>query len=159
MLRKITGLSLLLALGGLLGCGGGLKSVEGLVTLDGKPVEGATVTFSPEGGGQDAFGVTDSGGKFTLRTVNQSGAKPGNYKVTVVKNKAIADPSAVPKPGSPDYTKMQPLKKGAGPGMPMPPGGAPKSELPAKYASLSSTPFTVKIPPDTSPVKLDMTSK
>jgi len=38
-------------LGGLLvafiGCGTGLKSVEGVVTMDGKPVDGASVAFVP----------------------------------------------------------------------------------------------------------------
>ena len=54
------------------GCGGGTANVSGVVTLDGKPVEGATVTFTPDskdGGGVGAsYGKTDAQGRFSLRT-------------------------------------------------------------------------------------------
>src|SRR5262245_1264000 len=108
MIRKITGLMVVFALGGVVGCGGGLKSVEGLVTLDGVPVEGASVSFTPEGEGQPAFGVTDSNGKFVLQTINKAGANPGTYKVTVTKTKPvkISDPKSMT-PDSPEYKAMK----------------------------------------------------
>lgn len=69
------------------GCGGGASSVSGVVTLDGKPVEGATVTFNPVGGGGlgSSTGKTGPDGRYTLRTVaaDKPGAAPGNHKVSI----------------------------------------------------------------------------
>jgi hypothetical protein len=80
-------LAALLALAG--GCGRGgpeLVPVRGTVTLDGKPVEGASVTFIPQFPGQPALGSTDARGKFTLKThPHGNGAMPGTHKATVRK--------------------------------------------------------------------------
>ena len=52
------------------GCGGDtppLGQVTGTVTLDGKPVDGATIQFEPTTSGlPTAFGRTDSQGKYEL---------------------------------------------------------------------------------------------
>jgi hypothetical protein len=74
------------------GCQGQLSKVEGIVMLDGKPLEGATVTFVPEGGrGRSASGLTGSDGVFHLTTFNTGdGALPGTYKVTVTLHEALA---------------------------------------------------------------------
>lgn len=71
------------------------QPVEGTLTLDGKPVEGATVTFVPvvEGQGASATGITDAGGRFTLTVVDTTrgratpggGTVPGDYFVGVMK--------------------------------------------------------------------------
>jgi hypothetical protein len=56
------------------------EKVEGVVTLDGQPVPGATVTFVPVVGssGASATGTTDSEGKYELTAVGAgSGAQPG----------------------------------------------------------------------------------
>jgi len=54
----------------ILGCGGDtptLGKVTGTVTLDGKPVEGATIQFEPVSSGlPTAFGRTDAAGKYEL---------------------------------------------------------------------------------------------
>ncbi|MDR2643417.1 MAG: hypothetical protein LBC74_11560 [Planctomycetaceae bacterium] len=60
--------------------------VEGVVFVDGLPMEGVNVTFSPrQPQGYSAGGVTDAAGKFKLTTggapVN-SGALSGEYNVT-----------------------------------------------------------------------------
>src|SRR5436305_14453351 len=59
----------------------------GVVTLDGKPVDGAQVVLVPAG--QEitgASGVTDSSGRFSLRAYpEKDGAIPGEYKVQVSK--------------------------------------------------------------------------
>ena len=74
---------------GLTGCGGGGAPVSGVVTLDGKPVEGATVSFTPESGDGDglggSYGKTDAQGRYTLRTVAQDkpGAAVGKHRVTI----------------------------------------------------------------------------
>src|SRR4030095_13749456 len=60
---------------------------KGIVTLDGKPVDGAQVILVPDkGGNTGAFGTTDSGGWFSLRAYDEKeGAIPGAYKVQVSK--------------------------------------------------------------------------
>jgi prepilin-type processing-associated H-X9-DG protein len=62
-------------------------SVSGHVTLDGQPVEGATVVFTPtEQGGRVAKGATDATGRFALKSSETGdGAKPGTYRVSVSK--------------------------------------------------------------------------
>ena len=74
------------------GCGRAgpkVEFVEGTVLLDGEPVTGADVGFSPVAGGLVAYGRTDSAGKFRLTTSQGGkrlgGAPVGDYAVTVVK--------------------------------------------------------------------------
>ena len=83
------------------GCGGGSKGiptnyVEGFVTLDGSPVEGAHVTFIPSAAdGKTAGGYADVTGKYTLTSDDgepQKGALEGEYKVTVVKMAKTTEP-------------------------------------------------------------------
>lgn len=79
--------------------------VSGVVTYQGKPVEGAQVALVPRDSGTPASGVidsdsapearaargvTDANGKFTVKTyfnpeVDAAGARPGEYTVTVTK--------------------------------------------------------------------------
>src|SRR5437762_8177513 len=67
------------------GCSGNV-GIKGKVTLDGQPVEGASVQFVPVDGGRPAFGTTDASGVFTLSTIKQGdGTSKGEYKVTVTK--------------------------------------------------------------------------
>jgi hypothetical protein len=67
------------------GCGGGPVPVRGTVTLDGKPMAGATVTFLPEdAAGRQATATTAEDGSFHLTTLApRDGAMPGAYKVVV----------------------------------------------------------------------------
>ena len=82
------------------GCPGGgevldTDYVEGLVTLDGEPVPGATVTFRPvvEGQGVSATGITDASGVYKLTAVGTgeataeagAGTLAGEYYVGVLK--------------------------------------------------------------------------
>src|SRR5262249_36492736 len=47
--------------------------VKGVVTLDGNPVQGATVTFIPDGrSGQSATGITQEDGSFRLTTLKEN---------------------------------------------------------------------------------------
>lgn len=72
------------------GCGK-YAPVEGVVTLDGQPLAGATVMFIPtetspgRGGPRQANALTDGEGRFRLETVNKTGAIPATYKVMVSK--------------------------------------------------------------------------
>lgn len=81
------------------GCGGSkLKTafVEGVVKLDGSPVEGAIVTFSPVAGGTGvmATGVTDAQGRYLLTSEQgggvDKGAVAGAYEVGIVKSENVA---------------------------------------------------------------------
>ena len=82
------------------GCGGGAEvpdtaPVSGVITLDGAPVEGANVTFTPSSQDPEAkpaYGTTDANGKYTLATTvpggKADGAVPGKHRITVTKIKA-----------------------------------------------------------------------
>src|SRR5262245_11610288 len=79
------------------GCGNqrGPVPISGTVTLDGEPVEGATVTFHTVGTdkeGKPATGETDKSGTFRLRTGTDDGVRPGEYKVVIIKS-ILADPN------------------------------------------------------------------
>ncbi|WP_417385005.1 carboxypeptidase regulatory-like domain-containing protein [Gimesia sp.] len=70
------------------GCGSGeetppLAEVSGTVTIDGKPVSGASVIFEPKFQAASASGGTDKDGKFTLMYGDISGAAIGDYIVRV----------------------------------------------------------------------------
>jgi len=78
------------------GCGGGgsglqVEFVEGVVTLDGNPLAGASVMFMPadtSGGTEAASGTSDGSGRYMLSSMNGDpgkGAVMGNYVVTVSK--------------------------------------------------------------------------
>jgi hypothetical protein len=83
----------------LAGCSDGKPTtvpVTGEVIYKNAPVEGAEVTFAPDGGAL-AQGITDAAGKFTLRTfADGDGAIPGNHRVTVVKN--VSEPTTPENP-------------------------------------------------------------
>lgn len=70
-----------------LGCGPSgpeIAPVEGTVTLDDKPLEGALVMFYPEAGGRPAAGRTDADGYYELQySQGRTGALPGNHDVTI----------------------------------------------------------------------------
>jgi hypothetical protein len=68
------------------GCGNqNLSKVDGVVTLDGVPLSGATVSFMPVEQGRSASGLTDGNGYFRLSTFRtDDGALAGDYRVIVV---------------------------------------------------------------------------
>src|SRR5258708_2370379 len=102
--RRVYALVVLLVAGAAAGCGSKTSKVEGVVTLDGTPVQGATVIFVPETGDRQASGQTDADGVFHLTTFNTGdGAVPGTYKVTVSKTSAVvSDPGGTATPDNPE---------------------------------------------------------
>lgn len=83
------------------GCSGPSKApmeyVEGVVTLDGTPVEKAFVTFSPKtpGTGEGASGYTDARGVYKLSSGSgapEKGTTPGEYTITVTKYESVPLP-------------------------------------------------------------------
>jgi hypothetical protein len=63
--------------------------VEGVVTFNGAPLEGAGVLFLPPTG-PFAMGTTDAEGHFTLTTANHDGALIGEHRVTITKAQTTA---------------------------------------------------------------------
>ncbi len=140
----------LLALIGLLGCGdsGGpsVQYVEGLVTLDGAPIEGVSVSFSPvkPDAGTPAVGTTDAKGVFRLTAVQ--GGKPGGgtgvgeYQVTFSKIKA-GGLSSVTSSTDPNYGKEDLTQRRQ----------ATQAEyiVPQKYGTAATSGFKVTVKPGT----------
>jgi hypothetical protein len=156
---RLVGLTVLLFAGA--GCDGRRAPVpvSGTVTLDGKPVEGAIVTFHLVGDdkeGRAVTGRTDETGTFRLTTGNEPGARPGEYKVVIVKN-VLAGPK-VKMPDFPDTPEGRNQrehflwKQFGDDQLPY------RNVLPDRYADLKTTPLTCKVPGD-GPVHFPLTSK
>ena len=112
---------------------------EGVVTLDGSPVDGATVTFLADAGSHHATATTDASGKFALRAFSEkSGAVAGSYKVEVNKT-IVSDGSS----GGGDGESEVVVSFG----------------LPHKYASITTSELTCVIPEaGATDIKLELTS-
>ncbi|MCL2005158.1 MAG: carboxypeptidase-like regulatory domain-containing protein [Planctomycetaceae bacterium] len=93
-MRTLTLFTLSIALLLHAGCGGqhnpyDTALVEGFVTLNGEPIEGVNVIFTPRGQTMAAGGITEGNGRFVLTTAAApagSGAEPGEYDVTFSKS-------------------------------------------------------------------------
>src|SRR5262245_14895026 len=132
------------------GCGGKYKPVpvSGVVTLDGKPVEGATVFFYAVGDareGRPAQGSTNKDGEFNLSTLGTNdGALRGEYKVVIHKyvptlpNLKIPDfPNTVDgKAARDDFMYKHFMAKGIQPF---------KNSLPERYSDTNKTTLTCKV--------------
>jgi hypothetical protein len=112
------------------GCGRTSRRPEtfpggGVVTLDGKPLEGAVVSFQAPGAKYWAEGRTDAAGRYALFTfVAGDGALPGTYGVVITK---YEDPATVPESRRerPDYV--------------------PRNLLPARYAATDTSGFSATV--------------
>ena len=114
---------------------------SGVVTLDGKPVDGAQVVLIPQPPAtKGAYAATDASGKFSLRAFEEKdGAIPGDYKVQVSKTIQVKIP-----------------------GVELDGGEAVRFEfgVPEKYTSVATSGLTCKIPEGgTSDIKLELISK
>ncbi|MGL6193342.1 MAG: carboxypeptidase-like regulatory domain-containing protein [Thermoguttaceae bacterium] len=80
------------------GCGPKLTKVTGIVTLDGTPVEGASVSFTQKANPSVmATAKTDASGKYTLLTFVggdkvYKGVAPGSYMVSIIKKETDGPP-------------------------------------------------------------------
>lgn len=146
--RLCVHLAALLVASSFTGCGGPkgpkVEYVEGVVTLDGKPLEGASVGYSPVSPGQGlpAGGMTDASGRYRLTAAR--GGKPsggtavGDYGVMITKQEIIPPDEPVPPP---------------------PPGGPPpdtvriRSVIPEAYGEMATSGLRVTVKPgrNTSP--------
>jgi hypothetical protein len=89
-----------------------VEYVEGIVTMDGVPLDNACVQFIPktEGQGEAAVGYTNSNGKYTLSSMNGDlgkGAMQGEYVVLITKTISVLIQGAKPEEGEapPEETK------------------------------------------------------
>lgn len=144
----------------LTGCGPGGGSVptypvSGKVTLNGAPVAGATVTFSPEQSGiPTAMGISDGQGLYKLTTYTSGdGAGEGSFKVLVYKmSEEDAGPSLPthdPTGRGPSAAPTHSGPRGAG-------GKKAASLLPEKYMKASTTPLTKSVQAGPNTIDLEL---
>lgn len=130
------------------GCGKSgpkLHPASGTVTLDGKPLADATVTFVPSAG-RPSDGKTDASGKYAIMTNGQPGVPEGDYKVAVSKFTAQGEmPVMAPSPQ--DMVKMYEKKKK---------GEIEKSPVPAKYGRADTSGLSAKVGSDASKNVFDL---
>jgi len=133
--RMLSGLSLM----ALTGCGGGpeFASVEGVVSLDAKPIADVEVQFIPDitqatyGPPNSAY--TDANGRYRITATRTSGAVVGKNRICVR-----------------DATVMMPLGAGGASGETAsnPEGSVRRSRLPALYSDAARSPLgSVEIRP------------
>jgi len=129
------------------GCGekgGPVLPVNGIVTLDDKALDEATVTFHPEEQGvASGTARTGSDGKFVIKGVKgANGLAAGKYKVTVSKMK---------------------LPGGGGPNDPPPVAAVTdvdiQNDLPAIYSRLDQTILAYTVTGDGKPIEIKLDSK
>ncbi|GHT31261.1 hypothetical protein FACS1894214_2410 [Planctomycetales bacterium] len=81
------------------GCGGpkykfAVNKVEGVVTLDGVPFDGVTITFMPNSTGEMGFARTGNSGEYQLSALGakpQGGTTEGEYCVSFDKSMLASD--------------------------------------------------------------------
>jgi hypothetical protein len=82
------GAALLLVVAVATGCGGSASSVNGTISLEGKPLVGSetvlvTIMFYPEASGAPAAARLDESGQYVVSTGSQEGLPPGNYSIAI----------------------------------------------------------------------------
>jgi len=138
--------ALVLSLTAITGCGPdpNLGQVSGIVTYNGEPVEGATVSFLPTStDGVLAVGTTDASGRYALAAPVQKkgvskGAFSGRYNVTI--RKLEVTPSEVDRlyeEGKITYDELQ-ARGGGG-------GGTSRDLLPARYRDVQQSGLEVEV--------------
>jgi len=131
----------------LAGCGGGVADkpttgkVSGVVTLEGKPVAGATIEFNPDNArsttGPKSSAVTDADGKYTLMAPGgEEGAVIGFHKVTV---------TCPPAPGESSSNSGTPASVPTTP-----------CSVPEKFAALATTDVSKEVMPGKNEFAIDL---
>lgn len=133
--------------GCLAGCGGGSQRpptypVEGTVTIGGKPLADATITFRPDSwdnGQRPANGQTDADGRYQLTTFSRGdGAMEGSYRITITQFEAVASEDTVADVDDESYTP---------PEGPLP---TAKNRLPKNLADPEQSGLTARVEADAS---------
>ncbi|MEX2176345.1 MAG: hypothetical protein WD872_18425 [Pirellulaceae bacterium] len=139
--------AVLLAVSGFVGCTGSggpaVEYVEGVVTLDGQPIEGVTVGFSPVDPAVKtaAVGTTDASGKFKLTAIEggktDAGAAAGQYLVSFTKTTVTLPAGTVTSSEDPNYGKEVHTDAEVAPEI--------KHEVPAKYNNPATSGFKATV--------------
>ena len=107
--------------------------VTGVITMDGSPLAGASVTFSPvDDKGSVAIGTTDANGKYALQTLlgaADAGTTPGDYLVSI--SKKVNEPTGKQEWSESDG-KMMDVTVG-------------KETVPVKFTTKNSTPHKATV--------------
>jgi hypothetical protein len=148
---------LLLAALWLTGCTRDLLPVEGVVIVDGKPVESGTgLLFCPlDNPGRPATGRVGADGRFTMQTGPREGVMPGRYKVAISNSTNTVEPPVFDGeayPWSPEFQRYEQrlqafLSQPARPGM-----------IPIAYSNMTSTPLEYRVPEDGSEARFEISS-
>jgi hypothetical protein len=120
----------------------GLVPVTGTITMDGKPLAGAAVSFVGTGTTQTigAAGITDDTGKYELAVATgDKGAAAGDYKV-VVNKLVMADGSPIP-PGTTSVAEL-----------------STKNLIPPMYSDFTSSQLKATVPPGGGSIDLPLSS-
>ncbi len=127
----------------MIGCSGSsdkpeLGQVHGKVTMDGKPAAGVMVSFQPEDG-RPSWGTTNEDGEYTLKYLDETGAKVGKNLVT------ISTPNAGEAPE--DCSKIEE-------------GGGTADPIPPRYNTLAvdNPEMTVEVKPGDNTINFPLTS-
>lgn len=122
-----------------------IVKAEGVVTLDGNPIENATISFISERTDYHAIGNTDAQGKFAMRVARAEyegkiGACPGDYKVEISKT-VMGDKTPGKSDDEPVSINLQ-------------------NAIPLKYTSISTSNLVVTVPDNGSDqLNFDLKSK
>jgi hypothetical protein len=111
-----------------------LYPVEGVVKLDGKPLQNAELTFAPDPSNPEptaGSAMTAEDGTYKARFQGRFGLATGKYKVAIRKIE-ITDNAKVPEAIKGDPTQMEMM-------------GSFKQKLPDKYAALDKTTFMAEV--------------
>ncbi len=122
------------------GCGGEGKAgrgvpVSGSITLGGKPLDGASVTFM--NGTFAGFGITDAAGKYRL----VQGALPGTNKIVITKIIGGPEPGVDDAASGMDAGQMEAAAMGSGVEV-----EKPLNLVPDEYGDPSKTKLTYDVP-------------
>ena len=139
-----------------IGCGDGMIDLKARVTLDGKPLEGASVVLygTGETKNRPAAGMTNADGNVTFTTFRpEDGVLPGDYKVVVIKSPESAqEEMASYDRNNPEDVKRM-IAREAGGNVSFTP-----SVLPRSYLSPDTTPLECTVPSDEDPVIFALSS-
>jgi hypothetical protein len=155
----------------LAGCGGTKRlPVAGTVTLDGKPLDDAIITFAPDADKGNTTQISCSSpvkeGRYELKTTGTtradsgSGAPPGWYKVIVrpqSKPPFMQPPATIPnKAGTSKRGQLLAGQKQRN-RMPQPPKNP--NPIPAQYSTVEKTPLEVEVKDNPQPGAYDFSLK
>ena len=115
---------------------------DGTVTVDGKPLVKAVVTFLPPSGPAVGIGETDEQGHFRLSALGRDGVPPGKYRVAV---SYLVSAEGVPQGTSARDSLVQ------GPGM-----LSAKEQLPAEYSDLGRSRLSAEVKPEGGPFNFEI---